>query len=222
MRNIFNNQYIGWIIFVMVLSGYSAYYYKTRVLFLQLFDNTPILANDFNTVLYDKNNKARNIKYIAREYHKLFKDTDLEHMPKFEFLDTNNLNIIQSISTNTDPTLVGGVNIDENTIVLNYFISFIIDSTNSVEDMVTNLKPGFEVLEKVYPKDRELLDKIYSEIPMHFTKYTNQENYQEKESTNMYISVSEEKYINVNVLQIYIARDEYVIVIGKGIHKEEK
>ena len=217
-NTIFNNKYIGWILFIMVIAGYSAYW----------VDNN----RDFNTVIFDENNQVRDIEYIAKEYHKLFKDTDWENMPEFEplsdeeqsLLGGQNISKLASKFTNINNTFefFTALNQDNNTVTLGSSINFSIDSTNSIEDMVTNLKAGFEILEKAYPKDKKSLDKLYTEIPIHFTKYTNQENYQEKESTNIYISVSEEKYINVNVLYIFIVQDEYMISIGKGIHKEGK
>ena len=194
----------------MLIAGYSAYW----------VDNN----RDFNTVIFDENNKVRDIEYIATEYHKLFKDTDWENMPEFDFLDNNNLNMIQSISTNSDPTLVGGVYavIGENLVAFSHSLFFLVDSTNSIEDMVTNLKAGFEILEKAYPKDKKSLDKIYTEIPMHFTKYTNQENYQEKEYSETYYSILEDNNMEFHQIVISIINKEYYLSMGKIIHKEEK
>ena len=81
-------------------------------------------------------------------------------------------------------------------------INFSIDSTNSIENIVTNLKPAFEILEKAYPKDKKSLDKIYTEIPIHFTKYTNQENYQEKEYQQKYTNVLEKENMDINSISI--------------------
>ena len=213
-NTIFNNKYIGWILFIMLIAGYSAYW----------VDNN----RDFNTVIFDENNKVRDIGYIATEYHKLFKDTDLEHMPEFKpFSDEDqsllpeSLSILYSSMTNDIPFLVTVQSI-ENTIILGYSISYLIDSTNSIEDMATNLKAGFEILEKAYPKDKKSLDKIYSEIPMHFTKYTNQENYKEKEYKDTYHSILEEENIDVKYINIYILNSEYMISITKFIAKKEK
>ena len=216
MKNIFNNQRIGWILFIMLIAGYSAYW----------VDNN----RDFNTVIFDENNKVRNIEYIAKEYHKLFKDTDLEHMPEFEPLSAEeqslvpeSLTVLHTESTNNDLNLLAVTVVqDDNIAVLSSGINFSIDSTNSIEDIITNLNSSFEVLKKSYPKDRELLDKIYTEIPIHFTKYTNQENYQEKEYKKEYVSVSEEKDININIIHIYMDRDEYIIAVIKTLYKEEK
>ena len=216
MKNIFNNQRIGWILFIMLIAGYSAYW----------VDNN----RDFNTVIFDENNKVRNIEYIAKEYHKLFKDTDLEHMPEFEPLSDEeqslvpeSLTVLHTESTNNDLNLLAVTVVqDDNIAVLSSGINFSIDSTNSIEDIITNLNSSFEVLKKSYPKDRELLDKIYTEIPIHFTKYTNQENYQEKEYKKEYVSVSEEKDININIIHIYMDRDEYIIAVIKTLYKEEK
>ena len=208
-NTIFNNKYIGWILFIMVIAGYSAYW----------VDNN----RDFNTVIFDENNKVRDIEYIATEYHKLFKDTDWENMPEFKPLTDEGQNISKLASkfTNNNSVLEFFTALEQegNVAMLGSSIDFSINTTNSIENIVTNLKPGFEILEKAYPKDKKLLDKIYSEIPMHFTKYTNQENYQEKEYENTYISASEEKYINVNVIYIYIYNNIYVVSIGKTIYK---
>ena len=100
-NTIFNNQRIGWILFIMLIAGYSAYW----------VDNN----RDFNTVIFDENNKVRDIEYIATEYHKLFKDTDWEDMPEFKPLSDEELSFLeesqvarQSVFTNNniDATIV--------------------------------------------------------------------------------------------------------------------
>ena len=215
-KTIFNNKYIGWILFIMVIAGYSAYW----------VDNN----RDFNTVIFDENNQVRDIEYIAKEYHKLFKDTDWENMPEFEplsdeeqsLLGGQNISKLASKFTNINNTFefFTALNQDNNTVTLGSSINFSIDSTNSIEDMVTNLKAGFEILEKAYPKDKKSLDKLYTEIPIHFTKYTNQENYQKKEYQQKSTNILEKENMDVNYIYIYIYQEEYYfIAIVKAIYK---
>ena len=213
-NTIFNNKYIGWILFIMVIAGYSAYW----------VDNN----RDFNTVIFDENNKVRDIEYIATEYHKLFKDTDWENMPEFKPLSDEELgdfiamrSVVNNNNIKYEATILSSEK-DKNIAVFSHAIIQPIDSTNSVEDMVSNLKPAFEVLEKAYPKDRELLDNIYTEIPMHFTKYTNQENYQEKEYQQKYTNVLEKENMDINSIYIYTDKDMHIIYIGKALYKKEK
>ena len=209
-NTIFNNKYIGWILFIMVIAGYSAYW----------VDNN----RDFNTVIFDENNKVRDIEYIATEYHKLFKDTDWENMPEFKLVENENSDIHElfTIFTNNNLiylTLVQSLPI-ENTVGLANSIEFPIDNINSIENIVTNLKAGFEILEKAYPKDGELLDKIYTEIPMHFTKYTNQENYQNTKYYKEYNKILDKKFSEINYIYIYIIDKKYIISIYKVIAKK--
>ena len=209
-NTIFNNKYIGWILFIMVVAGYSAYW----------VDNN----RDFNTVIFDENNKVRDIEYIATEYHKLFKDTDWENMPEFKLVENENSDIHElfTIFTNNNLiylTLVQSLPI-ENTVGLANSIEFPIDNINSIENIVTNLKAGFEILEKAYPKDGELLDKIYTEIPMHFTKYTNQENYQNTKYYKEYNKILDKKFSEINYIYIYIIDKKYIISIFKVIAKK--
>ena len=215
MKNIFNNQRIGWILFIMLIAGYSAYW----------VDNN----RDFNTVIFDENNKVRDIEYIATEYHKLFKDTDWKNMPEFKPLSDEDQSLLEesqtmlySELTKNNLTYMVAVHSDKdlNDIILGQGIDFSINTTNSIEDIITNLKPAFEVLEKAYPKDRESLDNIYTEIPMHFTKYTNQENYQDAKYKKEYINVVENKYIDIKYISIYLSESEYTISISKYIPKE--
>ena len=209
-NTIFNNKYIGWILFIMLIAGYSAYW----------VDNN----RDFNTVIFDENNKVRDIEYIATEYHKLFKDTDWENMPEFKLVENENSDIHElfTIFTNNNLiylTLVQSLPI-ENTVGLANSIEFPIDNINSIENIVTNLKAGFEILEKAYPKDGELLDKIYTEIPMHFTKYTNQENYQNTKYYKEYNKILDKKFSEINYIYIYIIDKKYIISIFKVIAKK--
>ena len=196
MKNIFNNQRIGWILFIMLIAGYSAYW----------VDNN----RDFNTVIFDENNKVRDIEYIATEYHKLFKDTDWENMPEFKPLSDEDQSLLEESQTMFYSSLTNNniehiVTIllsekDKNTVVFNHAIIQPIGSINNIED---NLKPGFEILEKAYPKDKKSLDKIYTEIPMHFTKYTNQENYQDIKYKQIYTNILEKENIDINYIYIY-------------------
>ena len=215
MKNIFNNQRIGWILFIMLIAGYSAYW----------VDNN----RDFNTVIFDENNKVRDIEYIATEYHKLFKDTDWENMPEFKPLSDEELSLleesqfgIQSVFSDSDSLLLANIHGDKNDNFIGFCnaILYPIDSTNSIEDMATNLKAGFEILEKAYPKDKKSLDKLYTEIPIHFTKYTNQENYQKKEYQQKSTNILEKENMDVNYIYIYIYQEEYYfIAIVKAIYK---
>ena len=211
-NTIFNNKYIGWILFIMVVAGYSAYW----------VDNN----RDFNTVIFDENNKVRDIEYIATEYHKLFKDTDWENMPEFKLVENENSDIHElfTIFTNNNLiylTLVQSLPI-ENTVGLANSIEFPIDNINSIENIVTNLKAGFEILEKAYPKDGELLDKIYTEIPMHFTKYTNQENYQDTKYKQVYTNTLEKETVVIDYIHIYIINKTYTVSVIKTLYKKEK
>ena len=214
-KTIFNNKYIGWILFIMVIAGYSAYW----------VDNN----RDFNTVIFDENNQVRDIEYIAKEYHKLFKDTDWENMPEFKPLSDEELSLleesqfgIQSVFSDSDSLLLANIHGDKNDNFIGFCnaILYPIDSTNSIEDMATNLKAGFEILEKAYPKDKKSLDKLYTEIPIHFTKYTNQENYQKKEYQQKSTNILEKENMDVNYIYIYIYQEEYYfIAIVKAIYK---
>ena len=215
LNTIFNNKYIGWILFIMLIAGYSTYW----------VDNN----RDFNTVIFDENNQVRDIEYIAKEYHKLFKDTDWENMPEFKPLSDEELSLleesqfgIQSVFSDSDSLLLANIHGDKNDNFIGFCnaILYPIDSTNSIEDMATNLKAGFEILEKAYPKDKKSLDKLYTEIPMHFTKYTNQENYQDIKYKQIYTNILEKENIDINYIYIYIIKDTYIISIAKFINKK--
>ena len=216
-NTIFNNKYIGWILFIMVIAGYSAYW----------VDNN----RDFNTVIFDENNKVRDIEHIATEYHKLFKDTDWENMPEFKPLSDEDQSLLEESQTMlyselTNEALTYAVTIhsdkNKNIILFGDAILYSKDSTNSIENIVTNLKPGFEILEKAYPKDRELLDKIYTEIPMHFTKYTNQENYQDTKYKQVYTNTLEKETVVIDYIHIYIINKTYTVSVIKTLYKKEK
>ena len=217
MKNIFNNKYIGWILFIMVIAGYSAYW----------VDNN----RDFNTVIFDENNKVRDIEYIATEYHKLFKDTDWENMPEFKPLSDEDQSLLEESQTMlyselTNEALTYAVTIhsdkNKNIILFGDAILYSKDSTNSIENIVTNLKPGFEILEKAYPKDKKSLDNIYTEIPMHFTKYTNQENYQDTKYKQVYTNTLEKETVVIDYIHIYIINKTYTVSVIKTLYKKEK
>ena len=223
----FNNKYIGWILFIMVIAGYSAYYYKTEVLSLQLFDSTPIVANDFNEVLYDTDGKLRDLDYIVSEYKKFFKDTDWENMPDFEdrsddssdkyfssSYDKDNHEIVSMFTSFTDKNQV-----------LTILITHPYETgREKISEMMPYTKPGFKVFCSMYTKDRELLQEIYKDIPQLFAQYMDQDDLSKELGKTYEVqnsNLSEEFY----ALYIHIFKEKsseklyYMISLNKGIRK---
>ena len=160
MKNIFNNQRIGWILFIMLIAGYSAYYYKTEVLSLQLFDSTPIVANDFNEVLYDTDGNLRDLDYIVSEYKKFFTGSEWENMPDFE----------DDSDDSSDKYFISIYNKD-NYEIMSMFSSYLGENKvlsiamtypyeagrEKISEIMPYTKLGFKVFGSMYTKDKELL-----------------------------------------------------------------
>ena len=178
----FNNQRIGWILFIMLIAGYSAYYYKTEVLSLQLFDSTPIVANDFNEVLYDTDGNLRDLAYIVSEYKKFFTGSEWENMPDFE--RTEESNGIEYLSTynkdNHDIRSVFSFFPSENQILSILMTHPYETGKEKISEMMSYTKPEFKVFSSMYTKDRELLQEIYKDIPQLFAQYMDQDDPNEK------------------------------------------
>ena len=178
MKNIFNNKYIGWILFIMLIAGYSAYYYKTEVLSLQLFDSTPIVANDFNEVLYDTDGKLRDLAYIVSEYKKFFIGSDWENMPDFERIEQSD-NIYFSSIYDKDNYKISSVFssfTNEDQVLTTLMTHPYETGREKITKMMPYIQPGFKVFGSMYTKDRELLQEIFDDIPQLFAQYMEQEN----------------------------------------------
>ena len=221
----FNNKYIGWILFIMLIAGYSAYYYKTEVLSLQLFDSTPIVANDFNEVLYDTDGNLRDLAYIVSEYKKFFTGSDWENMPDFERADESDnidfcsiynkdnyyLTPVYALSINSNHTLG---------IALEYPYE---TGREKITEIMSYILPGFKVFGSMYTKDRELLQEIFDDIPQLFAQYMEQDDLNEALSKTYEVknsNLSTEEYD----IYIYIYRntDEkfyYGIILSKTVEK---
>ena len=178
MKNIFNNQRIGWILFIMLIAGYSAYYYKTEVLSLQLFDSTPIVANDFNTVIYDTDGKLRDLDYIVSEYKKFFIGSEWENMPDFEddSDDSSDKYFISSYDKNNYNISSTVASLASENQMLSIGMSYPYETgKEKISEIMPYTKPGFKVFGSMYTKGRELLQEIFDDIPLLFAQYMEQD-----------------------------------------------
>ena len=224
MKNMFNNKYIGWILFIMVIAGYSAYYYKTEVLSLQLFDSTPIVANDFNEVLYDTDGNLRDLAYIVSEYKKFFIGSEWENMPDFERRDLSNRLVFYSSYGKDKYTIVSGITFFQNSKqTLGIAIEYPYETgKEKISEMMPYTQPGFKVFGSMYTKDRELLQEIFDDIPQLFAQYMEQDDFEKLEKTYKVknSNLSEEEYS----IYIYIYRNTnkklyYMISLYKSVIK---
>ena len=230
MKNIFNNQRIGWILFIMLIAGYSAYYYKTEVLSLRLFHNGIIYKNvtehtDFNEVLYDTNGNLRDLAYIVSEYKKFFTGSEWENMPDFERTDeSDNTRILSSYDKDNYEILSSITFFTDKRQLLTMGISYPYETgREKISEMMSYTKPGFKVFGSMYTKDRELLQEIFDDIPQLFAQYMEQDDLNEDLEKIYEVQnsdLSEEFY----VLYIFIGRstDEklyYGITLLKIVEK---
>ena len=219
----FNNQRIGWILFIMLIAGYSAYYYKTEVLSLQLFDSTPIVANDFNEVLYDTDGNLRDLDYIVSEYKKFFIGSDWENMPDFErtdesdgieYLSTYNKDHLEILSMFT-------TFIDKDQVLSIVMIYPYETGREKITEMMSYTKPGFKVFGSMYTKDRELLQEIYEDIPQLFAQYMEQDDLNEALSKTYEVKNSDLSIEEYDIyIYIYRNTDEkfyYGIILSKTV-----
>ena len=227
MKNIFNNQRIGWILFIMLIAGYSAYYYKTEVLSLQLFDSTPIVANDFNEVLYDTDGNLRDLDYIVSEYKKFFTGSEWENMPDFEDDSDNDIDKCFISSYDKDNREI--VSMFTSFINKDQVLSIVVTSPyetgrEKISEMMPYTKPGFKVFGSMYTKDRELLQEIFNDIPQLFAQYMEQDDLSKELGKTYEVqnsNLSEEFY----ALYIHIFKEKaseklyYMISLNKGIRK---
>ena len=225
MKNIFNNQRIGWILFIMLIAGYSAYYYKTEVLSLQLFDSTPIVANDFNEVLYDTDGNLRDLAYIVSEYKKFFIGSDWDNMPDFERADESDNIVFCSIyDKNNHDIRSRFTSFTDKHQILSIVMTYPYETgREKISEMMSYTKPGFKVFGSMYTKDRKLLQEIFEDIPLLFAQYMEQDDPNdklEKQYTVNNSNLSEEFY----ALYIYIYRNTntklyYRIALFKFVEK---
>ena len=226
MKNIFNNQRIGWILFIMLIAGYSAYYYKTEVLSLQLFDSTPIVANDFNEVLYDTDGNLRDLAYIVSEYKKFFTGSEWENMPDFERRDLSDRLVFCSIYNKDNHEISSAFTSFTGK---HQGLSVVMTSPyeagkEKISEMMSYTKPGFKVFGSMYTKDRELLQEIFNDIPLLFAQYMEQDDLSKELGKTYEVqnsNLSEEFY----ALYIHIFKEKaseklyYMISLNKGIKK---
>ena len=204
-NTIFNNKYIGWILFIMLIAGYSAYYYKTEVLSLQLFDSTPIVANDFNEVLYDTDGNLRDLAYIVSEYKKFFTGSEWENMPDFERRDESD-RVVFCSNYDKDNYEISSVfsSFPSENQTLSIFMTYPYETgREKISEMMSHIKPGFKVFGSMYTKDRKLLQEIFDDIPLLFTQYMEQDDLNEeleKQYTVKNSNLSREAY----AIYIYI------------------
>ena len=183
----FNNKYIGWILFIMLIAGYSAYYYKTEVLSLRLFHNGIIYKNvtehtDFNEVLYDTDGKLRDLAYIVSEYKKFFIGSEWENMPDFERIELSNKIIFQSIYDKKNHEIRSGFTsfASSDQVVFTTLMTYPFKTgREKISEMMSYTKTGFKVFGSMYTKDRELLQEIYKDIPQLFAQYMEQDDLNE-------------------------------------------
>ena len=228
MKNIFNNQRIGWILFIMLIAGYSAYYYKTEVLSLQLFDSTPIVANDFNEVLYDTDGNLRDLAYIVSEYKKFFTGSEWENMPDFEddSDDSSDKYFISSYDKNNYNISSMFASFPRKNQIFSIAMTHPYETgREKISEMMSYTKPGFKVFGSMYTKDRELLQEIFNDIPQLFAQYMEQDDPNEKLEKQYTVKrshLSREAY----ALYIYTYREEtdkklyYRIYLLKFVEKQ--
>ena len=225
MKNIFNNQRIGWILFIMLIAGYSAYYYKTEVLSLQLFDSTPIVANDFNTVIYDTDGKLRDLDYIVSEYKKFFIGSEWENMPDFERRDESDRVAFLSLYNKDDYEIVSMFSSTMNTnqgllIVISYPYE---TGKEKISEIMPYTKPGFKVFGSMYTKDRELLQEIFENIPQLFAQYMEQDDLSKELSKTYEVqnsNFSREDYtFYISIYRNIDTKLYYTIGLGKSVKK---
>ena len=213
MKNIFNNQRIGWILFIMLIAGYSAYYYKTEVLSLRLFHNGIIYKNvtehtDFNEVLYDTDGNLRDLAYIVSEYKKFFTGSEWENMPDFERRDLSDGLVFCSIYNKDNYDIRSRfTSFTDKHQILSIGMSYPYETKRKKISKITPyIQPGFKVFGSMYTKDRDLLQEIFDDIPQLFAQYIEQEDLNkelEKQYTVNNSDLSEEFY----TLYVYIRRN---------------
>ena len=226
MKNIFNNQRIGWILFIMLIAGYSAYYYKTEVLSLQLFDSTPIVANDFNEVLYDTDGNLRDLDYIVSEYKKFFTGSEWENMPDFEDDSDNDIDKCFISSYDKDNREI--VSMFTSFINKDQVLSIVVTSPyetgrEKISEMMPYTKPGFKVFGSMYTKDRELLQEIFENIPQLFAQYMEQDDLSKELSKTYEVqnsNFSREDYtFYISIYRNIDTKLYYTIGLGKSVKK---
>ena len=57
---------------------------------------------------------------------------------------------------------------------------------------------------------------------MHFTKYTNQENYQDTKYKQVYTNTLEKETVVIDYIHIYIINKTYTVSVIKTLYKKEK